>query len=613
MKLYKYFIFLPALLLFTVQSKAQQTIDPTLEVKRDFDAKLLEITKGKLYTNFHDSLGRFDLSFDYSIFDSPIKNLYEFSPLPSAQIEKEKEIVQPTLFIRAGTNIPLNPYGSIYIQPRLGKNFSLVLNGAHNSFISKLPTYTSINKTIEKGESEIAAPSSKTDLGIDFRYNWSRGEIGVEAKYNNRNNSYYGFNQEMLNTLEYQTLFKGHNNQSFMRDSMSNSTDIIGAGFYLKSTNKNPNSFYYNVKAHYSQLSGNETHLYFPIYGSSHLNGSGFAKNKLEEKHLNLALTAGAGFATFNKILAGVKYEASDSRFSDSLNRSNLEIHPRYSFKKGRWDFNLGFKYNMLWEKDSTNYNIYFSSSAQLEVVNKKLWIYGLIDGKNNFMNYRKMIELNPWISPATDIQNIEQPVIARVGVKGIIKERVSFNIYGGYYEYNNQLYFYTQEINSYSKQSPVNSFGAIYKHQKRTGLGAELSYHSKSFEGAVNANLYSFKDKNNMTDNHFNYSPFEVKAIGRYNWRERIIAKATFNYIQKRPGLTDENLSLSSSYPASGIHPTIFIPSYALLDLNLSYVYNKNLTFFIQLNNILSSKQFEYTNYSMPGFNGGAGLSFKL
>lgn len=613
MKLYKYFIFLPVLLLFTVQTQAQQTIDPTLEVKRDFDAKLLEITKGKLYTNFHDSLGRFDLSFDYSIFDSPIKNLYEFSPLPSAQIEREKESIQPLLFIKAGTNIPLNPYGNIYIQPRLGNNFSFVISGAHNSYISKLPAYSSINSTVEKGDIDIAAPSSKTDLGVDFKYLWSKGEIGVEAGYNNRNNSYYGFNQETFNSFELGNLFKGYNNQSFMRDSMSNSTDIIGAGFYLKSQNENPNSFYYNVKVHYSQLSGNESHLFFPVYGSSYQGERGFINNKLKEKHLNLSLTTGAGFATYNKILASIKYEASDSRFSDSLNRSNLELHPRYSFKKGKWDFNLGLKYNMWWDRGSSDYNIYFSSSAQLEVVNNKLWIYGLIDGKNNFMNYHKMIELNPWISPATDIQNIEQPVIAKAGIKGIIKERVSFNIYGGYYEYNNQLYFYSQKYNAYSKNSPINSFGAIYKHEKRVGLGADFSYHSQSFEGAINANLFSFKDNNNMTDNHFNYSPFEVKAMARYNWRERIIAKATFNFIQERPGLTDEDLALSSSYPISSIHPTIFIPSSALLNLNLSYVYNKNLTFFVQLNNILNSKQFEYTNYSMPGFNGGAGLCFKL
>lgn len=613
MKLYKYLIILAAILLISEQSKAQQTIDPTLEVKRDFDAKLLEISKGKLHTNFNDSLSRFDLSFNYSIFDRPIKDLYEFSPLPSAQLEKSKETGMPYLFIKAGANIPLNPYGSIYLQPRLGNNFSLVLNGSHNSFLAKLPTYSLVDYKVEKGQVEIAAPSSKTDLGLDFKYRWSKGEIGLKAGYNNQMNSYYGFNQEELNSF---INIERYSKISFMRDSMSHSTNIADASFYLKSLNKNPNSLYYSANFSYSKLSDNESHPYYFIGFNPHLLLPGgvpvsenilFSNNKLDEQHLNLSLTAGVGFANFNKILVGVKYEASDSRYSDSLNRSNLELHPKYVFKKGRWSFDLGFKYNMWWEGDNRDYNIYLSSSAQLEIVEKKLWIYGLIDGKNNFMNYHKMLEMNSWINPAIHIQNIEQPVIARTGIKTIIKEKLSLNIYGGYYEYRNQLYFYALQMNSYSKDFPVNSFDAIYNDEKRTGIGAELSFHSKNFDGAINTDIYSYRDHNNKTNNHFNYSPFELKAMGRYNWRERIILSGTFHYRQKRPGLIDQNLIDST------IHPNIYMPSSALLDLNLSYVYNSNLTFFIQLNNILNSKVFEYTNYSMPGFNGGAGLSFKL
>jgi len=609
MKLYKHYIILAVLLLTTKVSIAQQTIDPTLEVNRKFDAKLLEISKGKLYTNFDDSLGKFNLSFKYTIFDKPIQNLYEFSPLPSAQIEKSRGTSEPSLFLKAGTNIPLNPYGSIYIQPRLGENFSLVLNGSHNSFLSKLPAYSFVNNGVQKGNTKIAAPSSKTDVGIHFKYHWDKGEIGLKAGYNNKLNSYYGFNQQAINSIEYEPIFRRYNTHSFMRDSLNHTTQITGVGFFAKSLNTNPNSFYYDVQVSYSKLTENEFHPYhvIEITPNNFLESDLLANNKLNEQYLNLSLTAGTGFAVFNKILAGVKYETSDSRFSDSLDRSNLELHPRYIFKKGKWSFDLGLKYNMWWEQSSTEYNIYFSSSAQLEIVNNKLWIYGFIDGKNNFMNYHKMIEMNPWISPATQIRNIEQPVIARVGIKGNIKNKLSYNIYGGYYEYRNQLYFYSLTENYYSSELPINSYDAIYKDEKRTAIGAEISFYSKSFEGAVTTNIYSFRDNNNMTNTHYNYSPFELTIMGRYNWRERVIVNGTLKYKQKTPGLIDQNLMDSS------IHPNINMPSYVRLDLDLSYVYNKNITFFIQFNNILDSKVFEYTTYAMPGFNGGAGISFKL
>lgn len=621
MKLYKYIIVIAALLLTITESNAQQTIDPTLEVNRNFDAKLLEITKGKLYTNFDDSLGRFNLSFNYTIFDKPIKDLYEFSPLSSAQIEKSAMPVRPFLFIKAGSNIPFNPYGSIYIQPRLGNNFSLVINGSHNSFLAKLPAHYIETNMVDRGETKVAAPSSKTDLGIDFKYHWEKGELGLKAGHNNKMNSYYGFDQRIINIAELEPILGNYSNNSFMRDSMSHTTNITGAGFYAKSLNKNPNSFYYNAQFSYSKLFENEYHPYYIVRAEPLLPGNppflgdqAFANNKLDEQYLNLSLTAGAGFANFNKILAGVKYEASDSRFSDSLNRSNLELHPRYIFKKGKWSFDLGFKYNMWWEQGSTDYNIYFSSSTQLEIVNNKFWLYGFIDGKNNFMNYHKMAEMNSWISPATQIRNIEQPVVARVGIKGNVKEKLSYNIYGGYYEYRNQLYFYSLQENFYSSDSPMNGYQAMYKDEKRVGFGAEVSFHSKSFEGVLTTDFYTFKDNIKMTNTHFNYSPSELKVLGRYNWRERVIVNGSFTYKQKTPRLIDMyfidfNYDL---YDLSNYSP-IYTPSYAKLDVSISYVYNKNLTFFIQLNNILDSKVFEYVTYAMPGFNGGVGLSFKL
>ena len=70
--------------LFAITSLcAQQKIDPTLEVNRDFDGKLLEIHKTTLNTTFADSLSRFNLDSIYSIFNKPYIVMYEFNSLLS--------------------------------------------------------------------------------------------------------------------------------------------------------------------------------------------------------------------------------------------------------------------------------------------------------------------------------------------------------------------------------------------------------------------------------------------------------------------------------------------------------------------------------------------------
>ncbi len=586
---------------------AQQKIDPTLEVKRDFDAKLLEITKGKLYSNFADSLGIFNLSFRYTIFDKPIKDLYEFTPLPSAAIDKTPAIIQPFLQITAGSNFPFNPYGSIYLQPRLSSRLSLVIYGNHNSYFGKLPGVVKKGSEIEIGSDKGDAPSSETKAGFIFQYKWKSGVTGIEASLAQRMNSYYGINETQLITLSAISPYPLYRGSLFMKDSLSVKDLKQGVKLFARSVNSKNNSIIYDLDLSYGTI--NAKARFYEIYDSYGTTPfPGFLKDsRIDEKYLNFGLTAGGGFSGFNKIVSGIRFESSNSLNSGTYDRSNLEIYPRYIFNKKRLKFDLGIKYNLWWDKGIKGYNLYFSGGASLEVVNNRLWIYGVLDGKNNFMNYSKLSDLNPWIHPRIDIKNTEQPVIARAGIKGKIRERISFNIYGGYYEYRNQLYFYANNSLPTSIYIPANSFDAWYANEKMVALGGEILVKTEDFSGGINADLYTFRDDNNMTNKHYNYSPFEIKAYARYNWRERFILYTSFHFKQRTPALFHEDL-ISSSV----IFPS-FIPSYALLDAELSYVHNKKMTIFLRLNNILNSQIIYMATYPMPGFNGGVGIAVKF
>jgi hypothetical protein len=589
---------------------AQQTIDPTLEVKRDFDTRLMEITKGKLLGNFHDSLGRFNLSFDYSIFDKPIKNLYEFSPLAAATIEHGAAPSFPVLYVKAGSNFPLNPYGELYIRPRTGEKFSLSMGAVHNSFWSKLPNIQLDNGKLEAGEQKNTAPSSTSRFFFDPVFRWKNGELGINAAYEMIASSYYGFN------AQYASAFT---EASSIRDSMGKKSNVSTVSMYARSRNKNHNSFHYITHFSYTGLNSESNHL--TIRESDILTLDELRLVALppqydlnthspKENTISISLDAGAGFAGHNTLMAGALYQAATPLYSDTLNRSNLQLHPRYTFKKGRWDFELGIKYNRWWEGSNSDYNIYFSGSASLEVVQEKLWIYGFLDGQNNFMTFERMLRINPWISPNINIQNTEQPVIARAGIKGSFLDRFSFNFWGGYEEYRNQLYFYSNPNLFYSTTTPWTGINAFYRDETRFGAGAGLSYHSTIFSGTLNTEYYSFKDDDKHGDKHFNYSPLTIEASGRYNWRERIAISAELLYKSNTPTITNMGI-LEESIPEN--LTTAETRGYLRADIALSYSYNKNLSFYLQLNNIFGSTIIEYGTFTMPGFNGGLGISFKL
>ncbi len=584
---------------------AQQNINPTLEVKRDFDAKLLEISKSKLHSNFADSLGIFDLSFKYSIFDKPIKDLYEFIPLNFAEIDKTSAVKQPLLQLSAGSNYPINPFVSLLLQPISSPRFSLVLHAEHNSFLGKLPGTVKSRPIIGRGVQPGMAPSSLTNANLGFKYTHKKGETGIEAEFKDGFNSYYGLDEFGVTSQSLQ-YYPDTRSYKFMKDSLSHNLLKGGVRLYAKSLNSKNNSFYYDLDFRYSAL--NAISKYYTINYSDSNPFPGLFKDSLfSENYINIGAAFGAGFLNFNKILVETRYEASNSYSTKTFDRSNVEIHPKYIYSKGRISADAGFKYHGWQEGATRGYNLYFSGSIKFTLIKERFWIYALLDGKNNFMNYDKISGLNPWIHTGIKINNIEQPVIARGGIKGKIKERVSFNIYAGYEEYRDQLYFYSNFTLPSSEALPANSFGALYNNEKRTLFGGELLLTTQDVSGGVNTQFTAFRDDNNMTNRHYNSAPFELRAFLRYNWRERIILYTNLHYRQKSPEYYLEDL-LSSS-----VTPPIHTPSYALLNIESSYVYNKNITLFIRLNNILNSDIIQYGTYSMPKFNGGIGLTVKL
>ena len=58
---------------FVALSAGAQNLNPTVSVTRDYEGKLMEVHKPSMAMFVPDSLHRFDLDFDYSVFANPYK------------------------------------------------------------------------------------------------------------------------------------------------------------------------------------------------------------------------------------------------------------------------------------------------------------------------------------------------------------------------------------------------------------------------------------------------------------------------------------------------------------------------------------------------------------
>jgi hypothetical protein len=58
-------------------------------------------------------------------------------------------------------------------------------------------------------------------------------------------------------------------------------------------------------------------------------------------------------------------------------------------------------------------------------------------------------MDINPWITPSIDIQKSSTPWIVQGGIRGKIIDKISFNLWMGFTDYNKylSLFHYTDSI----------------------------------------------------------------------------------------------------------------------------------------------------------------------
>lgn len=558
---------------------AQTQIDPTLEVKRDFDAKLANIIKSKIPAKVADSIRSFNLGFEYSIFNKPFKDLYEFSPLPSAQIQKPVKTRNPFIYAKMGLSYPIAPSLEMYIQPNMPQNMRLLILAGHNSFLDDIKMSKENGNMTTRGTNSVYAMNMKNRLGAAYNLNWDTGELNFEFNYKRDLFTYYGFADDDLPAgLDYIKI----KDAGFMRDSMSHQYDKLSAKFGIRSVNSKPNSFYYNFGVYVSMINDKPS---LP---------QEWEYEKFKENYVKFSATFGPRFAKYHNLFIGFEYQGANTPGIEKINRESIDIYPHYKFEFKSFDFNLGAKFNYAHTPAKNSWSAFLVADATLEVIKNNLWFKASIDGENNFMTYHKIIEINPWVAPDILMMNTKSPLQISFSALGQSKDRLSYNVFVSYTMYKDAPYFYNSPFGLY------NLMRVGYYKQNRFSAGGEVSWKSKDLQSGLRFTYNSYNQPDSPAP-AYNKVPVEVSGFARYNWRERIVIGGDFLHRAKSPAMFRTQSGES------------FIGSFTKIDLNGTYVYDRNLSFYVQLNNILNAKEQYFLYYKQIGFNFGAGITLKF
>lgn len=546
---------------------AQQKIDPTLEVRREFDGKLMEITKSKLPLSLTDSITRFDLKFDYTVFNKPVRDLYEFSPLPSAQIEKRGVEKHPVFQAELAAAFPLAPYAKINYQPNLPEGMTLLLHGLHSSFFGRIR--------------DINAPEYKNRAGAMFEYSWEKGMAGINLAGTNQLASFHGFGDPLF-LQNPENLSMG-----FMKDTLSRRFNSFDGGLFVRSTNSSPKAFHYLLSADYRHTS----------------DLSRFNNALVKEDYYKIKGELGPSFGKNHKLLASIELESAKSTLSPDFSRMSLTVHPRYIFTQRRWLLEAGVKINKSLEPDSEGFDVYFKGKASIALVPSSFWFYAEADGGTIFRSFGSLLQENNFISQSIDIKNTEIPIMGRTGFKGQVMDRFSYHLYGSYTRYRNEIFFKIED--EITTSGMLNVFSAEYAALNKFSAGGELSWKSGDFEAGAMAQYNHYSRPDSLPA--YNHSPFEMGIHARYNWKGRISASAELVHRSSMPILLRDN-------PINLIQGDLSeTKAFNSLNISARYTYSSKLQFYLKGNNLLNSKGLWLADYGYRGINIGAGVIVTL
>lgn len=579
--------------LFTLPARAQRKIDPTVEVKKDFEGKLLEIHKTKLETSIPDSLNSFNLNFNYTIFNKPYKDMYEFNPLPSARIHSPVAERHPRFFARVGLGYPLNPNAEVYYQPDLNKKggnlsvtrHSLLLKGYYNALWDKRGLVEMRPEggdvyTLKKADEKATANHSVMGALAEYRHNWGGGELSTGVHFSSNYYTYYGLNK-MYRSVQ---------------DSCSHTFNTLGVHFNIGSVNAKATGAKFNYKLNL---------LY--RHTSDWISGAGFTptqKGHFREDFVKAEGEFGPTFGRYNQFLVGVNSETVLYGGLASSNAGILEFIPQYKFEKGRFRLNAGVRISISYSnlEGTHKYHNVFSPQANVsyEVVPRNLWIYAVADGGNELNSYSTLLERNKWLVPMNVPKTGSVPFRLTGGFKGKVFDKLSYNVYVNYTRHSGLLQF----INALTA---TQYFGTGYSNHNEFSAGGELNWQTKVFSAGAKIKYSSYSkgtEASGMPEGLLpsGYAPLEGYLYGEYNWRERIYFGANLYFRNAAP------FHLNAPF----IKETR-MEGFANLGVHAKYVINTNFAVFIQGGNLLNADIQYHPYYLEKGINFGAGLTVKF
>lgn len=584
--------FVSAALLMSAAVSFGQNFNPTVEVTNTYQGSPSEVQKPLLGMNVPDSLLRFDLDFDYEVFNKPYQGAYSFKPYMLNMRPAKDAWRGRQLYLKAGAGYTLHPQFEFVYSPEQSGPFQMSVYASHKSYFGN---YHEIKPELQDGLYRMKKSGGKfggydalTSAGFDGRYNWDRTILSFGI-------GYYGL---------------------AAKDSvMSRSYNAFDFNARVRSNNDSESYFLYDIGLRGRVANDGLDYKSFSF-------PDGVTVDKQNENWVLLDGLVGPVVNNSRSILVGFEAEsASYSRFYDG-NIGRVALIPSYRFKSGRWNLNLGVKLEFMFRNDADTLSfgkmgggkgqIVYPDAHISFAVGGNVALYADATGGSRLNTYSSQISENHHLNPSflvapvyelitPLVDNTVEKVNARIGVRGSAASSFQFDVNGGVGLYGNALMesgLFTAGGDlvpalAYSDYNLIYANALVGLRTGRVKIDADFRYRGVSFPDNDALNL------------GFTLPKYSGGVRASYDISSRLYAGINVEAASWRDG--------KCASVASEDILDVRVPGYVDLGVNCGYKFNRKWTLWLESGNLLCQTIQRTPFYAEKGPWVTAGISLNL
>lgn len=576
-----------------------QDLDPTVEVSRIYQGKMMEVHKPAIEMQIPDSVTHFDLDFDYSVFESPYKGSYEFNPYLLSMKPQPDAWSGRRLFLRAGAGYPLHPVFDLVWAPDFNrKNFNMSVYATHRSYIGG---YRNIGAMVNDGRPSMYlnsggrfAEGSKligfngydllTKAGVSGSAGWESGEFTFDV-------GYYGLaTRDTLSSRGY---------------------DALDAVFRVRSNDSRDRYFLYDVSLAYRF--GEDKLKYLPSSTGGYLG----------EHLFSIDAVLGPVFSKGQRVEVGVETDIASYSSLFGTYSGRFSVIPQYVLRKGPWSVRAGVRLSCLFNgAGNPDFPAQYRHKGQyaypdvhvgFDILKEWMNIYLEAGGGEEVGKYSSLLSRAHFITPAYTwsslplLDNTVERVSGAVGLRGNISSRFSYDLRAGYRNYANAPLFATvSDAPEAGRFVPTLSYSGYQLFYASLDCGWEsedfsfdgrFTYRSSDIDvsAPVAVSFGYLVPDGDAYLSVFAPAPFSGYVKAMYNWRKRVYAGVDCDF----------SLSCRSA--------TFSLPSYADLGVYLEFRTARLFSFWVRGGNLLDMTVQRMPMFAESGINFTAGICLNL